>query len=130
MIEPRVSTPQPVPEYLLDLQYLGPVAAQRPPTPANGAVMRNIILAAISRAAERGETCPSNEVLGELTQLALATVAYHVRQLEAFRFIRIKRFQRSRVVVVTSSGRSTAPSRETLPHWRSRGSIQRQRKKG
>lgn len=129
-MEPHVSTPRPVPEYLLDLQYLGPISPQRAPTPASGAAMRSIILSAIGRAAERGDVCPSNEILGELTQLSVATVAYHVRQLEASRYIKIKRFQRSRVVIVTDSGNSTAPSRETLPHWRSRGSIQRKRKKG
>ncbi|WP_066807160.1 hypothetical protein [Sphingomonas asaccharolytica] len=87
---------------------------------------RRIILEAISRAAERDDICPSSEILAELTgHASLSTLVYHVRQLEAFGKISVIRYQRSRVVRVSATGKSTARSTETLPHWRARGSIHR-----
>ncbi len=112
-MEPHVGTPRAIPDYMLDL---------RQDERADALKARAIILEAISRAADRGDICPSGEMLNELTgHSALSTAAYQVRQLEVRGWIKVERFQRSRTVLVVATGRRTAPSRETLPHWRVRG---------
>jgi hypothetical protein len=118
MIEPRFATLRAIPDYLIDLQVYEPVGAHK---------ARQIIFEALSRAADREDTCPTSEMLIELTALqSLSTAVYHVRQLEARGDIAVKRHQRSRVVKIVATGKSTKPSTETLPHWRARGSIHRE----
>lgn len=118
MMEPRFTTLRAIPDYLIDLQVYEPVGAFR---------SRQIIFEALSRAAERDDICPTSEMLIELTALqSLSTAVYHVRQLEARGVISVRRHQRSRVVQIMATGKSTRPSTETLPHWRARGSIQRE----
>lgn len=116
-MEPRYATPRDIPDYLLDLQADDRVSALE---------ARRIIFEALKRTAERGDICPTTEMLITLCNLeALSTGVYHVRQLEARGRITVVRHQRSRVVSITATGHSTQPSTETLPHWRARGSIQR-----
>lgn len=116
-MEPRYATPRDIPDYLLDLQADDRVSALE---------ARRIIFEALKRTAERGDECPNFEILNELCNYSSSSSSpYQVRQLEASGKISVIRYQRSRVVEITSTGHRTKASRETLPHWRARGSIQR-----
>lgn len=119
--EPVVARVSDVPAYLLDL-----IAEQRRPArEARGTIYR-----ALYRAAQRGDLCPSSEVLNELCGYSsVSMVPRWIKHLERDGLIRVWRYQRSRMVEIVATGKRTAPSTETLPHWRER-SIHRDRVPG
>lgn len=102
---------RPLPSYLKDMA----TDTRRPAREARGTIYR-----ALFRTAQRGEECPTGDMLCEITGLSLSVTAYHVAQLERHGLIRVWRHQRSRVVEIVATGERTAASRDTLPHWRKR----------
>lgn len=78
-------------------------------------------LAAIERAAEAGEPCPSNNDLADLLGHASPSAGSDiVRELEALGLILVERFQQARRVTILATGRVTAYRGRGVPHWRLR----------
>lgn len=100
-----------LPDYLADLVIDGR------PTFRQG---RGLIYRALYRAANRGDRCPTSDMLCEITGFSPATTVYHVARLEADGLIRVWRYQRSRVVEIVATKQRTAETTETQPHWRKR----------
>lgn len=75
-----------------------------------------ITLELIERAAERGETCPTNlDIEMELGCNSTSVAPMVVSRLEDKGYIEVKRFQRAREVTILSTGAKTArhPQRKT-----------------
>lgn len=80
-----------------------------------------IVLQALTEAANGERQCPTADDLAELMGgVSVATTVKAVQRLEANGLIKVRRFQRSREVTITASGRRTAPARNKAPHWRHR----------
>lgn len=104
-----------LPDYLADL-----VPAQR----LRAHQARGTIYRALFRAARQKQPCPTADMLCEVTGLSPSVTVYHMQDLERRGMIRVWRYQRSRVVQIVCTGEKTAPTSETLPHWRERTPIQ------
>ena len=112
---PKLPMVRDLPPYLADLAVDGRAAPGQ---------ARRLIFEAIKRAADRGEPCPTCEMFREICGFeAVSATVYHVRRLEMLKLIRVRRFNRSREVVITATGKRTAASRETLPQWRERRAL-------
>lgn len=75
----------------------------------------SIIYGALVKAAEAGERCPSNDVLGERAGVRFNSVPGILDRLAAEGLIRVERFQSARIVEIVATGRRT-----TLPEAYSR----------
>lgn len=79
------------------------------------------ILAALTRAADAGATCPKNEDLDELIHCSSSSAASAiVKRLENWGLIRVERWQKERRVTIVETGKSTAEVRNKAVHWRHR----------
>lgn len=82
------------------------------------AIDRNV-LALLQASAEAGEACPSNEAIAEAVGFnSVAAPPGVLSRLERRGFIRVGRFQRSRIVTIVATGQSTRPPHNTRAHWR------------
>lgn len=78
------------------------------------------VLAAITRAAENGQPCPTNDVLaGLISADSAATSVKVMRRLEKRGLIVVERFGMSRIVTVVESGKRTTGEPKRV-HWRHR----------
>lgn len=66
-----------------------------------------VVMAMLNGAAERGDDCPSNNLLGGAIDAAANTAGNVVALLETMGLITVKRFIRARVVTIVSTGKST-----------------------
>lgn len=114
-LEPRTSVAVSVPDYLRDL-----IAKDRcNPHEARGRVYRALV-----RAANRGDSCPTNEMLSIIVNYDSASGPVELlKRLERIGLIKVSRHQRSRQVTICNTGKKTRPCTNETPHWRS---IQRQ----
>lgn len=80
-----------------------------------------ILYEALCEAAAIGATCPSTDDLVEIMGCeSSSTPADSLRRLEMAALIRVRRYQRARVVTITANGLSTAEPDRPQPHWRDR----------
>jgi hypothetical protein len=80
-----------------------------------------IVYSAIAQAAERGEPCPNNDLILDLTGWSsLSSPRKVLLRLEKRGLVRNRSFQHGRQVQITSTGHSTAPPRCQATHWRHR----------
>jgi len=74
----------------------------------------------LNLAAERGEICPIADELQEIAGVqSVSTTVALMHSLEEDKRITVERYQRSRVVTITGTGKSTATPNDMTPHWRS-----------
>lgn len=75
----------------------------------------------LSQAAEMGQLCPTADDLAEVSGVSsVSTTVALMHSLESEGRIEVQRYQKSRQVMITASGLSTAPPANTAPHWRER----------
>jgi hypothetical protein len=81
-----------------------------------------VVLAAITRAANAGYPCPTaDDLLDLLPQFHSVSVTVDiVNRLEAEGMIEVERYQRGRRVKIVSTGNMTALPTNLAPHWRTR----------
>lgn len=110
-VHPRTGTAVSVPEYLRDL-----IAKDRcNPHEARGRVYRALV-----RAANRGDHCPTNEMLSIIVNYESASGPVELlKRLERVGLIKVSRHQRSRQVTIINTGKKTRPCTNETPHWRS-----------
>ncbi|WP_146037268.1 winged helix-turn-helix domain-containing protein [Novosphingobium guangzhouense] len=76
------------------------------------------ILAAITKAAERGQPCPQNGELARMIGASSKSVPVNaMKRLEERGLIVVERFSMSRIVTIVATGKSTGGHPAT-PHWR------------
>ncbi|WP_375290387.1 hypothetical protein [Qipengyuania sp.] len=79
------------------------------------------IYAIIERAAHDGAPCPTNSDFSDQVDRGAGIVIARIKDLERKGLITVKRFQRSRVVTLVSTGQSTGtPKGGGVIHWRDR----------
>lgn len=80
--------------------------------------IRDTVLAAVTRAAEAGEPCPTNDQLANLCGfLSPSGGSTALSELEKLGLIKVQRGQASRVVTIVATGKRTA-GKVPRPHWR------------
>lgn len=81
-----------------------------------------VVLTAITRAANVGASCPTaDDLLEMLPQFNSVSVTVDiVNRLEAEGMIEVERYQRGRRVKIVSTGKMTAAPTNLAPHWRHR----------
>lgn len=110
------SNPTPIPAH---------AKAQEPekgavPTVAPGS-REAVVLRMLNAAAEAGVRCPTNqEIADALGMASTGGPARLVAALEDFGVISVRRYQVTRVVTISASGKSTAAPASSQPHWRDR----------
>jgi DNA-binding FadR family transcriptional regulator len=77
------------------------------------------IFSVIRQAAERGEVCPTNDILAERFACGKTAIVNALHFLESVGMIRVERGSDRRVVTIVSSGLRTAGS-AGQPHWTER----------
>lgn len=80
-----------------------------------------VLYSTLCDAASIGAPCPFTDDLVEIMGCeSNSTPAESMRRLEMAAMIRVRRYQRHRVVTITASGLSTAEPDKPQPHWRDR----------
>jgi hypothetical protein len=83
-----------------------------------------IVLAAINRAAEAGEPCPSNNALCELAGAQSPSFGSGaLNALVRAGLIQVERFAIGREVTITATGKKTLYTGCRNPHWRTEGRV-------
>lgn len=80
------------------------------------------VLAAIEKAAARGERCPSNDQIAGIIGCGLGSASGMVTALERKGWIAVERGSTNRVVTVLATGKCTAGT-VTSPHFRLREQV-------
>lgn len=79
------------------------------------------LLAALTDAADRGLSCPTNEELSDMLGLsALSAPPQIMDRLRRRGLIEVQRYQKERRVKIVATGNQTAEVRTPAPHWRDR----------
>lgn len=79
------------------------------------------IYRALVRAAEAGVECPKNSTLCEIADVgSVSYPATAIGTMERLGLIKVVRYQRSRQVTITATGKSTAEPIFKAKHWRDR----------
>ena len=80
-----------------------------------------VLYVRLREVAREGLPCPSTDDLVELMDCeSNSTPAESLRRLEMAALIRVRRYQRHRVVTITETGDTTAEPSNPQPHWRDR----------
>jgi DNA-binding MarR family transcriptional regulator len=96
-------------------------ALEQPKASGPLSLFEGAVLAALTRAAERAEACPTaDDLLEHIGFGAQSTTVAVIRRLEERGYIKVDRYQRSRRVTILATGKSTRRPENTTPHWRSR----------
>jgi hypothetical protein len=80
----------------------------------------DVVLDALTRAAQFGVRCPSNEELGALLDYGVSAPPGILRRLEMRGVIKVDRYQRERRVTIIATGQQTSEVRTPAVHWRDR----------
>lgn len=90
-----------------------------PPTRFDREQAKESIFQRLDDAAEKGEICPTADDLAEVSGVSsISTTVALMHVLESEGRIEVQRFQKSRRVVITKTGKATAEPRDKTPHWR------------
>lgn len=80
-----------------------------------------IIMGALTSAAEQGAYCPTADDLSDMIDSnAVSTTVAIIHRLERRGLVKVERYQRSRRVTIVETGCSTAEPANKAPHWRVR----------
>lgn len=93
----------------------------KPPTPFDREKAKEAVFQCIDQAAELGVMCPTADDLAEASGVqSVSTTVALMHILEDEGRISVQRYQKSRMVTITATGKSTAEPANQTPHWRER----------